>query len=215
MDPPGELFSVQDVYFYIPNDIALELQMDERIVFSGRIKEVVEFFRTVSIYLEDVTLTRVSKTPRPTATPVPKVVPFKQEFQTGGWKWHLYDVKKIKTVYWYGNPTTAQGNYLLVFIQFTNVSSGTAYPYRIEPFYLVDGKGNKHSLLKSVGTELEASIAAGWQFQAATIWEDFQPGEILGTVVAWDLPDGSGDIFLHLGGIVIYLGNFDEMPLTK
>jgi len=153
--------------------------------------------------------------PKPTNTPVPKVVPLNQEFQTGGWKWHLYDVKKTKAVYWYGDATVAQGYFLLVFIQFANASSGTARPYQIQPFYLTDSKGNRHYLSEPLSIEREASLAAGWQFQAATLWQDFKPGEVLGAVEAWDLPPGTGDVFLTVDGITIYLGNFDEIPETK
>lgn len=58
MDPPDSLFSTQDVYFYIPNEIALELQKNERITFSGRIKNVSEFLGSVSVRLEDATFQR-------------------------------------------------------------------------------------------------------------------------------------------------------------
>jgi len=58
MDSPDTLLSAQDVYFLIPNDIALELQKDERITFSGRIKSVTEFLGSVSLRLEDATLQR-------------------------------------------------------------------------------------------------------------------------------------------------------------
>jgi hypothetical protein len=58
MDSPDALFSAQDVYFPIPNDIALELQKDERIIFSGRIKSVTELLGSVSFHLEEVTFQR-------------------------------------------------------------------------------------------------------------------------------------------------------------
>jgi len=58
MDSPDTLFSVQDIYFPVPNDIALELQKGEQVTFSGRIKSVTEFLGSVSLHLEDVTLQR-------------------------------------------------------------------------------------------------------------------------------------------------------------
>ena len=57
MDSPDALFSVQDVYFYIPSEIALELEKHQRITFSGRIKSVTELLGSVSVRLEDATLT--------------------------------------------------------------------------------------------------------------------------------------------------------------
>jgi len=118
-------------------------------------------------------------------------------------------------VYWYGEATVAQGKWLLVFIQFTNASSGSAQPYRIQPFYLVDGYGNKHPLSGAFTVARNASIAAHWQFQTGLVLDTFDPGQVLGTVEAWDLPDGSGNVYLRLGAHTIYLGNFDEMPLEE
>ena len=56
MDSPDELFSAQEVYFPIPSDIALELQKDQPVTFSGTIERVQEFLGSTTIYLQDVTL---------------------------------------------------------------------------------------------------------------------------------------------------------------
>lgn len=56
MDPPEDLFSAQDVYFDIPDDIALELQLDQQVTFSGTITRASEFLGSVSFTLEDVVL---------------------------------------------------------------------------------------------------------------------------------------------------------------
>ncbi len=55
MDSPDAMLSAQDVYFPIPNDVALELQKDARITFSGRIKSVTELLGSISFHLEEVT----------------------------------------------------------------------------------------------------------------------------------------------------------------
>ena len=55
MDSPDDPFSVQDIYFPIPEDRALELQIDEKVTFSGRIKSVSELLGSVTLHLEDVT----------------------------------------------------------------------------------------------------------------------------------------------------------------
>ncbi len=153
--------------------------------------------------------------PKPTNTPAPLIVPWKQNFKAGAWTWNVYAVKKAKAVYWYGSSYVAQGYYLLLFIQLTNGSSGTARPYEIDPFYLVDSAGRRHGLSEPLSIEREASIAAKWQFQSATLWQDFKPGEVIGAVEAFDLPEGSGNVFLHLGADTIFVGNFDQIPLEK
>lgn len=102
-----------------------------------------------------------------------------------------------------------------MFIEFTNRQSGSAYPCDISPFSLTDSLGGTHNLSAPLSLERSASLNAGWQFQAASVWKKFNPGEVLGTVEAFDLPGGAGDIFLHLGGHTVYLGNFDEMPLEE
>jgi len=56
MDPPDAILSTQDVYFDIPDEIALELQLDQEVTFSGTIATVSEFLGSISIDLEDVVL---------------------------------------------------------------------------------------------------------------------------------------------------------------
>jgi hypothetical protein len=49
MDPPDVLFSIHDVAFPIPNDIALKLQIDQQITFSGRIVSADDFLGTIDL----------------------------------------------------------------------------------------------------------------------------------------------------------------------
>jgi hypothetical protein len=57
MDSPDELISVQDVYFAVPEDIALELEKDQVVMFSGQIERASEFLGGVSLHLEGVAIT--------------------------------------------------------------------------------------------------------------------------------------------------------------
>ena len=67
MDPPDTLFSVQDVYFDIPDEIALELNLGEEVTFSGTIATASEFLGGISVTLEDGVLE--PRVPEPSATP--------------------------------------------------------------------------------------------------------------------------------------------------
>lgn len=54
MDSPSELFSVQDVSFYLPTDQARTLQKDQKITFSGRITSVQNILQSCQVDLEAV-----------------------------------------------------------------------------------------------------------------------------------------------------------------
>lgn len=58
MDSPDDLFSTTDVYFDIPDEIALELNLHQQVTFSGTIARASELLGTVSLTLEDVVLER-------------------------------------------------------------------------------------------------------------------------------------------------------------
>ena len=81
--------------------------------------------------------------PPPTKAPVvlPKTVPLGQEFTTTLWGLKLYDVKRAKVVYWFGDAEIAHGTWLIPFVEFRNLGSGTAQPSRNLHFYLQDDRG--------------------------------------------------------------------------
>jgi len=54
--PAWYSFRVYRVYFDIPDDIALEFEIDQAVVFSGTIDRVKEFSGSVIVYLNDVSL---------------------------------------------------------------------------------------------------------------------------------------------------------------
>jgi hypothetical protein len=56
MDPPSEAMSIYDVVFDIPDDIALELNRDQQVTFSGTIDHVSELFGSITVYLVDPTV---------------------------------------------------------------------------------------------------------------------------------------------------------------
>ena len=56
MDSPDDFMSTADVRFGVPEDVALELQKDQLVTFSGTVEKVAEFLGSITVYLQDVTL---------------------------------------------------------------------------------------------------------------------------------------------------------------
>lgn len=81
MDSPDELLSVQDVQFDIPEDLALQLQKDQKVTFSGRIDSVMNILGSCSVTLEDVTVTPLEDPPQaPPDTSQPQI-----QFEAGSY----------------------------------------------------------------------------------------------------------------------------------
>jgi hypothetical protein len=135
-----------------------------------------------------------------------------QPITIDGWTAKLYDVKRVKAVYLFDGSYVAQGYFILVFVEFTNNSGGTAYPGQLR-WYLVDQGGKRYET-----SSAQASGYAGWQFQTGSAYENFNPGQVLGVVVAWDLPPDVAGLYLrfHKAPTVAFdLGNFSQLPETK
>ena len=159
------------------------------------------------------TITPPTPPPTPVSLDVPLEVPFGREYQYGNWSMKLYDVKKAKAVYFFGNAYVAQGHFLLVFIEFKNISSGTDYPGRQLSFHMTDQQGRVYEY--GALDMSKADRYASWQFQAGRLFGDIQPGSVLGVVHTYDLPSDLGHIFLRLKqypGFVMYLGDFSQLP---
>lgn len=56
MDAPDELFSVQDVTFKVPADVALSLRRDQKITFTGTVDSVLNVLESTQITLSDVVI---------------------------------------------------------------------------------------------------------------------------------------------------------------
>jgi len=152
--------------------------------------------------------------PPATPTPFPRIVPMGQEITVGNWGLRLYAVKKAKTVYFFGDPQTAQGHYLLVFIEFRNSAGGTREPSRDFNFYLVDDKGRQWQF----DVFGDAVLPASWQFIAGHLYDDIQPGATLGIVLPFDVPDDTNHVFLRVQQdrkFVMYLGDVSSLPISE
>jgi hypothetical protein len=152
-------------------------------------------------------------TPAPTPTPLPRSNDFGIQKQVGSWGMKLYDVKRAKAVYFYEDAEIAQGVWLMPFVEFTNLGSGTRSPWEDLDFYLKDDQGRTYDAGYSDG-----NLGAGWQFQAGDIMDDINPGLVLGVVLPVDVPESLGDVWLMVEqdpSFAAYLGNASAVPLEE
>ncbi len=56
MDSPDEFLSVSDVNFAVPDDVALALQKDQPLTFTGQIETAIDFVGSLDITLEHATI---------------------------------------------------------------------------------------------------------------------------------------------------------------
>ena len=123
----------------------------------------------------------------------------------------LYDVKRAKAVYYRNDAEVAQGVWLLPFVEFTNLGTGTKSAWEDLDFYLFDDRGWSYEARHN-----DAWLEAGWQFQAGNIMDDINPGLMLGVVLPVDVPEDMGDVWLRVEqdpDFAIYLGNASSIPL--
>jgi hypothetical protein len=155
----------------------------------------------------------------PTDTPAPPPPPAQLskdsaigvQKQIGVWAMKLYQVKKAKAVYYFGDADIADGVYLMPFIEFTNTGPGSRAPIEDLNLYIIDGAGNRYDLGFSDG-----DLGAAHQFQAGHIWDDMDPGAVLGIVIPGDVPEGITDAWLKADqdpGFVMYLGDASTLPM--
>lgn len=104
----------------------------------------------------------------------------------GYFEYKVTDVRRIKSVWWYDEEYFAQGEWLLVFVEVKNISSGTSYFGTTVPrlaYITEDGAMNKNAVGDST-----ASSDASWMYQYGRFYENLNPGEVLGLVEAYDIP---------------------------
>ena len=145
-----------------------------------------------------------TNTPAP-PTPLPIVDDFGVQKQVGTWGMKLYDVKRAKAVYFLNRAEIAQGVWLLPFVEFSNLGSGTRSPWEDLRFYLIDDLGRTFEAGYN-----DAWSGAGWQYQTGDIMDDINPGLVLGIVLPVDVPEDLGHVWLRVEqdpSFAICLGN--------
>lgn len=131
-----------------------------------------------------------------------------QEVEANGWRFKVSEVHKRKAVYFYDTAYIAQGHFLVVIIDATNLQPGTAYfADNIDP-YVTDVAA------RTWDSSWKGSSYAEWQYSISSLYSDVNPGGFIRMAVAYDLPDSLGDAMLSTGPALkwIYLGNFSQMP---
>ena len=152
--------------------------------------------------------------PKPTPVPLSREMPLGREFQTTLWGMKLYDVKRAKAVYWFGDAEIANGTWLIPLVEFRNLGSGTNDPSSNLHFYLQDEK--RRSFDYDYFTT--GDLGAAWQFKAGHVYDDINPGSVLGIAIPFDVSPDLGDMWLRVKeapNVVMYLGNVSQMPESK
>jgi hypothetical protein len=159
----------------------------------------------------EVAIAPPTRVPTAAPTPLPRTDDFGVQKQVGSWGMRLYDVKRAKAVYFHDNAEVAQGVWLLPFVEFTNLGTGTRAPWEDLDFYLFDDRGRSYDARHN-----DASLEAGWQYQAGNIMDDINPGLMLGVVLPVDVPEDLGEVWIRVEQdptFAIYLGNASSIPL--
>jgi hypothetical protein len=154
--------------------------------------------------------------PPPTPKPAPTAVPLSTntgigspEQRGGSWGLRLRDVKKAKTLDFYGSPAVASGVYLVPLVECRNYGNATAKADSID-FYLQDAAGRTFEYSDSA----DAIFGAGVRFHAGDISNDINPNSVLTIAVPWDVSDDLGDMWLRVRGapnVALYLGNVSQL----
>lgn len=157
----------------------------------------------------------IVEVPLPTVAPAPTPVPVvaTEPVQSTSWRdsgvqacdkfeWRIYDVRRAKEVWWFGKGRIAQGEWLITYIHYKNISPGDAQPattkWRIN--------GNQWS---SRGTN-GASYMQNGGYNHPTVW--LHPGQEMGIVAAWDIAPGLPLNFsMAQCGQFLTLGDWDNV----
>ena len=152
--------------------------------------------------------------PRPTAVPLSRESAIGKEFLTTLWGLKLYDVKRAKVVYHFGDADIAHGTWLIPFVEVRNLGSGTAQPNRNLHYYLQDAGGRTFTY----DPFNDGVLGAAWQFKAGHLYDNINPGSVLGVALPYDVAPDLGDVWLRVKeapGVVMYLGNISQMEELK
>ncbi len=152
--------------------------------------------------------------PTSTPAPAPAAAEMGIEKAVGAWSMKLYDVKRAKAVWFFGEGTYAQSVWLIPFVEFKNNSGGTRAPDEDFTFYFVDDQGRRFDfdVLNSKGI-----LGAAHQFTSGHYYDPINPGLVLGISLPIDTPLDLGGIWLKVEedpGFSIYLGKANEVPLV-
>lgn len=161
--------------------------------------------------------------PPPTAAPAPQVaassplataplIGIGEEIEIQGWRFKISSIHKRKTLYFYGDPYVAFGNFLIVILDATNLQSGSDYfarnlSVRVIPLPEFD-------VLMS---NSKADRYARWQYDGvSSVYSDVNPGVFSRMALAFDVPNDAlvaGIIFgEHVRGPLVH---FADMPIEN
>lgn len=155
---------------------------------------------------EATSVSTLVATSTPTVAPAPKVQYWGDTgVQTcGGFEWRVSNVRRSKDAWYYDRKQVAQGEYLIVYVEVKNISSGTASFWETKP--------------SMPGKEIaeQASQYAAWMMTGGfnTLWkDDVAPGEFITLVGAFDVaPDTHTYLFGALScEQIVAIGSWFEL----
>lgn len=138
----------------------------------------------------------------------------------GNWEIQPDRVHKEKTVYWYGDPYVAMGNYAIVILRVKNTGPGTDEMARTLAPYLRDDKGRRYEMSDPLTIEREAMLAAAWEFDVhPTVFSNVQPGTEPPLLMLWDVGEDVQNLRLYITNgrqtVSWDLGDFTNIPPFK
>ena len=114
-------------------------------------------------------------------------------------EWQIADVRRADTVYKKNKAIHANGEFLLVYVETTNVTKQVAY----------------WATATVVGTKVieDASIYAAWMYTGGnnTLWHKIQPGEKLTVVGAFDVAPDTHTYQFSACGYTVDIGSWFEL----
>lgn len=131
---------------------------------------------------------------QPTATPAPAKSPLTHWSKAGvqvcnGFEWQVVDVRTAKEVWFYDRKRVAMGQYLLIYTEIKNVGSGT------------NSLDNAAGPTTSMGSlDISGSSYAAWMMTGGhnVPWEEYNPGDKITVVAAYDVEPSDGHIYAML-----------------
>ena len=104
----------------------------------------------------------------------------------------------------------ASGVWLVPLVEFRNLGSGTDQPSYNLDFYLQDAQGRTFRF----DPFNDGVLGTAWQFQAGHLYDDINPGSLLGIAIPFDVSPDLGDMWLRVvqdPDVALYLGNVSQL----
>ena len=140
---------------------------------------------------KEPTATLVPTEPPPTDTPTPPPPPLglNEQFNYENWSMKVTEVRNEKAVYLFDDALIAWGTWAILFLEVTNTGTGTDYIGSFD-YGIADSAGRTYE------PDSRAAGRAGWMYTRLSEYDDMNPGELHPYVMAFDVPQDLGEMWL-------------------